>query len=190
MSGRSPFQQSQLRVAPLRTPYGVRDWKVVMPAIDQPPRPASTTPSTVRECPLDRGVSAAGRDENRSSPDPAFNPPWANRHGSHARREVLRIDLADLFRWCYRCSSTRYRTPPTGIRGRNADPHALAANGSWNCPPHRARPEIRMQAQPAWLERIEIRAGDQPVDFRADVGDIHQRVPRSCRWKPKDQRSV
>ncbi len=31
-----------------------------------------------------------------------------------------------------------------------------------------------MQAQPAWLERIEIGTRSQSVAFRPDVGDIHQ----------------
>src|SRR3984893_2373613 len=34
--------------------------------------------------------------------------------------------------------------------------------------------KIRVQAQPAWLERIEIGARSQSVAFRPDVGDIHQ----------------
>src|SRR5262252_1177006 len=37
MSGRSPLQLSPLRSKPFWTVYGVPDWKVVMPAIDQPP---------------------------------------------------------------------------------------------------------------------------------------------------------
>ena len=34
--------------------------------------------------------------------------------------------------------------------------------------------KIRVQAQPAWLERIEIGTRSQSVAFRPDVGDIHQ----------------
>src|SRR5215470_20234445 len=37
MSGRSLGQPSPLRSKPFWTVYGVPDWKVVMPAIDQPP---------------------------------------------------------------------------------------------------------------------------------------------------------
>src|SRR5437667_10211512 len=38
------------------------------------------------------------------------------------------------------------------------------------CPP----PKIRVQAQAAWLERIEIGTRSQSMAFRPDVGDIHQ----------------
>src|SRR5437762_1581501 len=34
--------------------------------------------------------------------------------------------------------------------------------------------KIRVQAQPAWLERIEIGTRSQSVAFRPDVGDIQQ----------------
>src|SRR5437879_5818527 len=39
-----------------------------------------------------------------------------------------------------------------------------------NCPP----PKIRVQAQAAWLERIEIGTRSQSVAFGPDVGDIHE----------------
>ena len=39
-----------------------------------------------------------------------------------------------------------------------------------SCPPSK----IRVQAQPAWLERIEIGTRSQSVAFRPDVGDIQQ----------------
>jgi hypothetical protein len=35
-----------------------------------------------------------------------------------------------------------------------------------------------------------MRYRGQPMAFGADVRDVEQRSPRSCRWKPKDQRSV
>ena len=39
-----------------------------------------------------------------------------------------------------------------------------------SCPP----PKIWVQAQPAWLERIEIGTRSQSVAFGPDVGDIHE----------------
>src|SRR5438067_3106676 len=45
----------------------------------------------------------------------------------------------------------------------------IALTGA-SCP----SPKIRVQAQAAWLERIEIGTRSQSVAFRPDVGDIHQ----------------
>ena len=105
-----------------------------------------------------------------------LQPALSDRHGGDIRGSTLGINLADPF-------ARAIEALRPGIRGRELKSMGEApvqarlqrmvrriALAGPNCPP----PKIRVQAQAAWLERIEIGTRSQSVAFRPDVGDIHQ----------------
>src|SRR5205814_1013096 len=105
-----------------------------------------------------------------------LQPALSDRHRGDIRACALGRKLADPFAGAIEAFRPRIRgrelksmsEAPVQARLKRME-RGIALTGP-NCPSSK----IRVQTQPAWLERIEIGARSQSVTFRPDIGDIQQ----------------
>ena len=102
---------------PLATVNGVPDWKVVMPAIDQPPRAYFHQPERGPGIAHNRRWSAGARGQSRSVRDRASALPAIQGRKSDSPPGLLEAADDRRLAGAIDVTLTTYRTPTVGIHG-------------------------------------------------------------------------